>query len=46
MYIYIYIYIRLIFGPLFGPWTPGPILVGVAIFVEYVRNRFLKKLDF
>ena len=23
-------------GPLFGPWTPGPILVGVAIFVEYV----------
>ena len=36
IYIYIQIYIRLIFGPPFGPWTPGPILVDVAIFVEYV----------
>ena len=40
IYIYIYIYIWCIFGPPFGPWTPGPILVGVAIFMEYVYFRW------
>ena len=50
IYIYIYIniniYIRLILGPPFGPWTPGPILVDVAICSEYVdfcRKSFFGK---